>query len=131
MHKKIQRRIKGTEPKIYLFILFRTLYTPGFRYSTLCPHQFHIDRKVTQAEIMTLCRLWRSLKCWSVVGDQLLITNVGTMLGNNWPNLKVKAPTAGQYPIARQSHEFSSKLKIYESLIAILVYRIQTSERTL
>ena len=41
----------------------------------------------TQAEIMTLCRLWRSLECWSDVGDRLLITNVSTMLGNNWPNL--------------------------------------------
>ena len=44
---------------------------------------------------------------------------------------KVKATIAGQYPIARQSHEFFSKLEIYESLIAILVYRIQASKRTL
>ena len=44
---------------------------------------------------------------------------------------KVKAPIARQYPIAGQSHEFFSKLEIYESLIAILVYRIQTSKRTL
>ena len=44
---------------------------------------------------------------------------------------KVKAPIAGQYPIAGQSQEFFSKLEIYESLIAILVYRIQTSIRTL
>ena len=35
---------------------------------------------------------------------------------------KVKAPIAGQ------SHEFFLKLEIYESLIAILVYRIQTSK---
>ena len=41
---------------------------------------------------------------------------------------KVKAPIARQYPIAGQRHE---KLEIYESLIAILVYRIQTSKRTL
>ena len=44
---------------------------------------------------------------------------------------KVKAPIAGRYPIAGQSHEFFSKLEIYESLIAIMVYRIQTSKRTL
>ena len=52
---------------------------------TTSRHSFLVDR--TQAEIMTLCRLWRSLKCWSDVGDQLLITNVGTMLENNWSNL--------------------------------------------
>ena len=40
-------------------------------------------------------------------------------------NYKVKPPIAGQ------SHGFFSKLEIYESLIAILVYRIQTSKRTL
>ena len=34
-------------------------------------------------------------------------------------------------PIAGQSYSFFSKLEIYESLIAILVYRIQTSKRTL
>ena len=39
--------------------------------------------------------------------------------------VKVKAPIAGQ------SHEFFSKLEIYETLIAIFVYRIQTSKRTL
>ena len=44
---------------------------------------------------------------------------------------KIKARKAGQYPIDGQSHEFFSKLEIYESLIAILVYRIQTSKRTL
>ena len=38
---------------------------------------------------------------------------------------KVKASIAGQ------SHEFFPKLDIYESLIAILVYHIQTSKRTL
>ena len=38
---------------------------------------------------------------------------------------KVKAPIAGQ------SHEFFSKLEIYGLLIAILVYRIQTSKFTL
>ena len=45
--------------------------------------------------------------------------------------IKVKATIAEQYPIAGQSHEFFSKLEIYESLNAILVYRIQTSKRTL
>ena len=44
---------------------------------------------------------------------------------------KVKAPIAGQYPIAGQSHAFFSKLEIYESLIAVLVYRIQFSKCTL
>ena len=44
---------------------------------------------------------------------------------------KVKAPIAGQYPIAGQSHAFFSKLEIYESLITILVYCIQTSTQTL
>ena len=39
--------------------------------------------------------------------------------------IKVKAPIAGQ------SYEFFSKLEIYESIIAILVYRIQTSKCTL
>ena len=39
---------------------------------------------VSQAEIMTLSWLWRSVKCWSNVGDRLLITNVGTMLRSNW-----------------------------------------------
>ena len=29
----------------------------------------------------------KSVKCRSNVGDQLLITNVATMLGNNWLNL--------------------------------------------
>ena len=55
-------------------------------------------------------------------------------LGDSVPlfkTIKVKAPIAGRYPIAGQSHEFFSKLEIYESLIAILVYRIQTSKRTL
>ena len=44
---------------------------------------------------------------------------------------KVKAPIAGQYSIAGQSHAFFSKLEIYKSLIAILVYRIQTSKSIL
>ena len=37
------------------------------------------------------CQLWQSVKCWSNVGYWLLITNVGIMLGSNWPNL---IPTA-------------------------------------
>ena len=51
----------------------------------------HIDlfqtMDLAQAEIMILCRLRRSVKCWSNVGDRLSIANVGTMLENNWPNL--------------------------------------------
>ena len=43
--------------------------------------------KSSQAEIMKVCRLWRSVKCWSNVEDRLLFTKVSTMLGNNWPNL--------------------------------------------
>ena len=52
----------------------------------------------------------------------MIPTNANENINRN----KVKAPIAGQYPIAGQSHEFFSKLEIYESLIAILVYRIQT-----
>ena len=55
--------------------------------------------------------------------------NIFQVIMKSYP--KVKAPIAGQYPIAGQSHGFFSKLEIYESLIAILVYRIQTSKRTL
>ena len=50
-------------------------------------YKVHHKEDPSQAEIMKLCRLWRSIKCWSDVEDWLLINNVGTMLGNNWPNL--------------------------------------------
>ena len=65
-------------------------YTLLFIYYIHCKNKFIIALNHmiwTQAGIITLCRLWRSVKCWSNVGDRLLITNVGTMLGNNWPNL--------------------------------------------
>ena len=42
-----------------------------------CQFRYHY----TLVEIMTPCRLWRSVKCWSNVGDRLLIANVDTMLG--------------------------------------------------
>ena len=46
-------------------------------------------------------------------------------------NFQIKITCKVKAPIAGQSREFFSKLEIYESLIAILVYRIQTSKRTL
>ena len=61
--------------------------TPPFR-GGLLEWQWSMSFFATsQAEIMTLCRLLRSVKCWSDLGDRLLITNVGTMSGNTWPNL--------------------------------------------
>ena len=69
---------KGTTSKI------QPLDVYGFRVWKNYVRCFSDD---AQAEIVTLCRLCRSVKCCSDLGDRLLITNVGTMLGNNWPNL--------------------------------------------